>query len=71
MFTVTVAPAAGAETVLRFVTAIWFFPLFSNQKGREPEPLFECNGLCGVNDLEERKETEKELNFYGELFPEH
>lgn len=44
-------------------------PLFSDQKGREPEPLFECNGMCGINDLEERKETEKELNFYGELFP--
>lgn len=45
-------------------------PLFSKQKGREPEPLFECNGLCGVNDLEPRKETERELNFHGELFPE-
>ena len=44
-------------------------PLFSEQKGREPEPLFECNGMCGINDLEERKETEKELNFHGELFP--
>lgn len=44
-------------------------PLFSDQKGREPEPLFECNGMCGINDLEERKETEKEINFYGELFP--
>lgn len=45
-------------------------PLFSKQKGREPEPLFECNGLCGVNDLEPRKDTEQELNFHGELFPE-
>lgn len=44
-------------------------PLFSDQTGREPEPLFECNGMCGINDLEERKETEKEINFYGELFP--
>ena len=34
-------------------------------KGREPQPLFECNGFCGTNDLEERKTTEKEIN-YGE-----
>ena len=26
-------------------------PKFSEQKGREPEPLFECNGFCGTNDL--------------------
>jgi len=44
-------------------------PNLKDQKGREPEPLFECNGFCGTNDLEKRKETENELNFYGELFP--
>ena len=44
-------------------------PKFDEQKGREPEPLFECNGFCGTNDLEQRKETENEINFYGELFP--
>lgn len=27
------------------------------------EPLFECNGFCGVNDLIERNSTEGELNF--------
>jgi len=35
-------------------------------KGREVKPLFECNGFCGVNDLSERTETEKEIN-YGQL----
>lgn len=34
----------------------------SMMKGREPKPLFECNGLCGINDLE-RNETEKEINY--------
>jgi len=34
----------------------------SMMKGREPKPLFECNGLCGINDLE-RNETEQEINF--------
>lgn len=32
-------------------------------KGRTPEPLMECNGFCGVNDLSERNPTEKELNY--------
>jgi hypothetical protein len=27
------------------------------------EPLFECNGFCGVNDLNERNKTESEINF--------
>jgi 3'-phosphoadenosine 5'-phosphosulfate sulfotransferase (PAPS reductase)/FAD synthetase len=27
------------------------------------EPLFECNGFCGINDLVERNNTEKEINF--------
>jgi hypothetical protein len=38
----------------------------SMMKGREPEPLFECNGFCGVNDLDERKQTESEINFEGD-----
>jgi hypothetical protein len=29
---------------------------------RKVEPLFECNGMCGVNDLSERSPTEKDLN---------
>lgn len=37
-------------------------------KGREPKPLFECNGFCGVNDLNERNETEKEINYQPTLF---
>lgn len=35
----------------------------SMKKGREPKPLKECNGFCGINDLTERNETEKEINF--------
>jgi 3'-phosphoadenosine 5'-phosphosulfate sulfotransferase (PAPS reductase)/FAD synthetase len=35
----------------------------SMKKGREVKPLLECNGFCGVNDLEVRNETEKEINF--------
>lgn len=34
----------------------------SMMKGREPKPLFECNGFCGTNDLI-RNETEKEINY--------
>lgn len=30
---------------------------------RKVEPLFECNGMCGVNDLSERNPTEKDINF--------
>lgn len=33
----------------------------SMMKGREPKPLFECNGFCGTNDLLERSETELEV----------
>ncbi len=35
----------------------------SMMKGREPKPLMECNGFCGINDLSKRSETEKEINF--------
>lgn len=34
-------------------------------KGREPKPLLECNGFCGINDLSEKNTTEDEIN-YGE-----
>jgi len=30
---------------------------------RKVEPLFECNGMCGINDLNERVPTEKEINY--------
>ena len=33
------------------------------------EPLFECNGFCGLNDLEPRSETERQLNYEPTLFP--
>jgi hypothetical protein len=34
---------------------------------RKLEPLFECNGFCGVNDLAERNTTELEINFDTEI----
>jgi hypothetical protein len=34
-----------------------------DMKGRPVEPLFDCNGMCGVNDLSKRKETEKDINY--------
>jgi 3'-phosphoadenosine 5'-phosphosulfate sulfotransferase (PAPS reductase)/FAD synthetase len=41
----------------------------SMMKGREPKPLTDCNGLaCGVTDLDERSETENEINYQGSLF---
>jgi len=40
----------------------------SMMKGRPPEPLFECNGFCGTNDLEDRSETESEIHFQQKLF---
>lgn len=30
---------------------------------KKVEPLFECNGMCGINDLSERNQTELDLNF--------
>jgi hypothetical protein len=30
---------------------------------RKVEPLFECNGMCGINDMSERIQTEKEINY--------
>lgn len=40
----------------------------SMMKGREPEPLFECNGFCGVNDLNDRNKTEQEINYQYDIF---
>lgn len=34
-----------------------------DMKGRKVKPLMECNGFCGVNDLSERNDTEKEINW--------
>ena len=36
---------------------------FSAMEEMDVEPLFECNGLCGVNDLSERIKTENEINY--------
>lgn len=35
----------------------------SMMKGRTPKPLVDCNGFCGTNDLGQRSETEKEINY--------
>lgn len=35
----------------------------SMMKGREPKPLFECNGFCGTNDLMQQSTTYNEINF--------
>ena len=37
-------------------------------KGREPKPLVDCNGMCGINDLDKRSKTEQEINYQQELF---
>lgn len=34
-----------------------------DMKGVEPEPLVDCNGFCGVNDLIKRKKSEGDINF--------
>ena len=34
----------------------------------EVKPLFECNGFCGTNDLNERSQTEGEINMQQTLF---
>lgn len=45
------------------------YKTIDDMKGREPEPLMECNGFCGTNDLDVSK-TQEEINFegQGELF---
>lgn len=30
---------------------------------QEVKPLFDCNGMCGINDLIDRNQTEKEINY--------
>lgn len=35
----------------------------ADMKPQEVKPLFECNGFCGTNDLNERSSTEEEINF--------
>lgn len=35
----------------------------SMMKGRQPKPLTDCNGFCGVNDLSKKSETEQEINY--------
>ena len=34
-----------------------------DMKGRPVEPLVDCNGFCGVDDLNPRNKTIDQLNF--------
>lgn len=34
-----------------------------DMQGKEPEPLTDCNGFCGVNDLIDVRDKENQLNF--------
>jgi hypothetical protein len=40
-----------------------FWKRFWIDHSKKVEPLFECNGFCGTNDLNKRSETEKEINY--------
>jgi len=40
-----------------------YYKDISMMKGREPKPLTDCNGFCGINDLEPIHPTQSELNF--------
>jgi 3'-phosphoadenosine 5'-phosphosulfate sulfotransferase (PAPS reductase)/FAD synthetase len=41
----------------------------SMMKGREPQPLTDCNGLaCGVKDLDEVSKTHQEINYQTNIF---
>lgn len=44
------------------------YKCIDDMPGRKVEPLFECNGFCGVNDTIERSPTEKEINYQRNLF---
>jgi len=37
-------------------------------KGREPKALVDCNGFCGTKDLDDRDNSEYEINYQTELF---
>jgi len=37
-----------------------------DMKGREPKPLMDCNGFCGLDELNIKNKTENELNFEGD-----
>lgn len=58
--------AKETENVLVFLKK---HPKYPNLKSIEDmpncevKPLFECNGFCGTNDLIERNNTEKEINY--------
>ena len=38
------------------------YKTIDDMRGTSIEPLMECNGLCGVNDLNKNSDTSKELN---------
>lgn len=62
---VTMLKDQGKDGGLVFLKPHPNYPLIkdiSMMKGREPQPLFECNGFCGTNDLK-RNDTDKEINY--------
>lgn len=41
----------------------------ADMKPQKVEPLFDCNGMCGINDMNDRSSTENEINYeQGDLF---
>jgi len=58
------AKASGNELVfLRKHPKYPNLKCIDDMKECKVEPLFECNGFCGTNDLNERSKTEDEINF--------
>jgi len=58
------AKASGNELV--FLKKHEFYPnlkCIDEMPDCKVEPLFECNGFCGVNDLSPRNKTEQDINF--------
>jgi hypothetical protein len=66
---VTMLKDQGKEGGLVFLKPHPNYPTIkdiSMMKGREVKPLFDCNGMCGIDDLE-RNPTEKEINYQIEI----
>jgi len=39
----------------------------SQMEGREPKSLVDCNGFCGIDDLEENEEDQEEINYQTQM----
>lgn len=63
---VTMLKDQGKDGGLVFLKPHPMYPFMkdiSMMKGRPVEPLMECNGFCGINDLLPKNETETEINY--------